>query len=175
MPVVFRQPGHAIAVTVEPYRFLRLTSAACGHAGAAGQAGDVAGDVAGVHAGAAGQAGDVAGLHADGRTRGGMLLRSASVSPGAGAPHRTPTWPCPDTWRAAGRWIETGIRGQEAAGMFWKSEAEGPRPADVSVPRGGHVAGIGARGRRVGGPVAGRRGRRRFDQRPAPHPRIKEC
>ena len=56
---------------------LRLTSAACGHAGAAGQAGDVAGDVAGVHAGAAGQAGDVAGLHADGRTRGGMLLRSA--------------------------------------------------------------------------------------------------
>jgi len=100
---------------------------------------------------------------------------AVSVSPGAGAPHRTPTWPCPDTWRAAGRWIETGIRGQEAAGMFWKSEAEGPRPADVSVPRGGRVAGIGARRRRVGGPVAGRRGRRRFDQRPAPHPRIKEC
>ena len=33
-------------------------------------------DVAGGHAGAAGHAGDVAGVHADGRTRGGMLLRS---------------------------------------------------------------------------------------------------
>lgn len=43
---------------------------------------------------------------------------------GAGAPHRTPTWLVPDTWHVLGRWIGTGIRGQEAAGRFWKSETQ---------------------------------------------------
>jgi hypothetical protein len=66
---------------------------------------------------------------------------AVSVSSGAGAPHRTLTWPGRDTWRAPGRWIETGIRGQEAAGRFWKSEAGVPRgrtcrPSAAATSRG---------------------------------------
>lgn len=60
-----------------------------------------------------------------------------------------------DTWRARGRWIDVGVRGQEAAGSFWKSEARGPGEADVSERGGGHVARTGGQGTVVGG-----RGRR---------------
>jgi hypothetical protein len=64
------------------------------------------------------------------------------------------TWPVLDTWRALGRWIGTCIRGQEAAGRFWKSEAQALAGGRVCAQKRPHRKGRGQE--MVGWPVAGR-------------------